>query len=635
MQKKNNLNSSTSKKQVSYTFSALNENHEEKNKGEKKPTNSSKKSNKYKQKKSPSKNRSFQKNRFRMAKKQKEDKIPSAGDNIRIIPLSGVEEIGRNMTVVEYKDEIIIVDCGIQFSEEDTPGIDFILPNSKYLEERKDKIKGIFITHGHMDHIGAIPYLIEKLGNPQIYTGFFSTLMIKKNRSDFPELAPYKMNEVKPYEKIKAGNNLSVRFFPVTHTIPSSMGLIIDTPLGGIAFTGDLKIDHKEGIPTEEEEKRFNRFKDEDILLLIADSTNIEKTGFSLPEKVVHENIKEIIKETKDRLIIATFSTQLDRIIKIVEASEKCGKKVAIDGRSMKENVEIAKEIGYLKCQKGTMISIDEISEYPPEEIVALVTGSQGDEYAALMRISNKNHRHIQINKKDTVLLSSSVIPGNERAVQKLKDNLSRQGAKIIHNSIADIHSSGHAYQDEMRWIHKKIGAKFFMPVHGYHYMLTLHAEIAKSVGVPKDNIIIPDNGSIIEIEEEGKKIKRLKESAPSTVRMVDGLSIGETQEVVIRDRKMLAQDGMFVIIASIDLKTGKLRKSPDIISRGFLYLKESQDLLHQSRIIIKKTIEKITSEMHPINFDYIKEQLTEEMSKFLIQKTNKHPVIIPVIIGL
>lgn len=561
-------------------------------------------------------------------------KIPDIGENIRIIPLGGVEEIGRNMTVIEYKDDIVIVDAGFQFKEESTPGIDYILPNTKYLEERKGKIRGLIITHGHLDHIGAIPYIMDRIGNPNIFSRALTTLMIKKRQEEFPHLKPLNIVEVEKDEVIRVGG-LKLKFFAVTHTIPDSMGVMIQTPLGSVVCTGDLKLDHIDGTPTDKEHEEFAKFKDEKVLLLMADSTNVEKPGFSIPEWQIHKNIEEIIKNVPSRLIIGTFASLLERIIKIIEISEKYGKKVVIDGRSMKTNLEIIKQIGLLNVHKDTIITAEEMDNYPPNRIVALATGAQGDEFAALMRMANRTHKYFKINKTDTILLSSSIVPGNERSVQKLKDNLSRQGAKIIHYQTSDVHSSGHANMEETKWIHRKVAPKFFVPVHGYHYMLRVHADIARSLGMPEENIIIPDNGMVIEIQDEGKKIVALKEFAPKNIVMVDGFSVGDMQEVVMRDRQMLAQDGMFVVIATVDLATGKLRKSPDIISRGFVYLKESQELLRQARIIIKKTVEDSTLGMNPINFDYVKGNVTDNVAKFLFQKTAKRPIVIPVLLGV
>jgi ribonuclease J len=568
--------------------------------------------------------------------KKNGDIIPPVGDNIRIIPLGGVGEIGRNMTMIEYKNDIIVIDAGFQFQEEDTPGIDYILPNTKYLEERKDKIRAVIITHGHLDHIGGIPYIMPRIGNPPIYTRNLTGIMIRKRQEEFPHVPPLEIKTIEKDSRLMLGD-LPVRFFGVTHTIPDSMGIIIDTPFGAIVTPGDYKLNHIDGTPVPEEEKEYGVFENLKVLLLLADSTNIENPGFSTPESVVHKNLEEIIKSIKGRLIIGTFASQMERMIKIIEVAEKYGKKIVVEGRSMKTNIEIAQLANMLKVKKGTIISAQDIESYPPDKIVILSTGAQGEEFAALMRMANKQHKYLKINNRDTVLLSSSIIPGNEKSVQKLKDNLARQGAKIIHYRTSDvyIHSTGHGNRGELEWLHKKIKPKFFIPIHGHHYMLKLHADLAESLGMSEQNVIIPDNSAIIEIRDNGEKMLRIKEKAPDGLMMVDGFSVGDIQEVVIRDRQMLAQDGMFVLIASINTSTGKLKKSPDIISRGFVYLRESQDLLQQTRYIIKKTIEDTVSGMNPINFDYVKQVVTDNVSKYLFQQTAKRPIVIPVLLGV
>ncbi|MDP3962478.1 MAG: ribonuclease J [bacterium] len=569
--------------------------------------------------------------------KRTEDIVPPLAPNsIRIVPLGGVEEIGKNMTVVEYGNDIIVIDIGFQFKDENTPGIDYILPNTKYREERKDRIRAVIVTHGHLDHIGGIPYVMPRIGNPPVYTRMLTSVMIKKRQEEFPAMPPLNIKIVEKGETVTIGA-LKVSFFAVTHTIPDAMGIIINTPHGDIVHTGDLKLDHIDGVPTEEEEAEYDRaFKDRKVLLLMADSTNVENPGFSIPEKVVHRNIEEIIKNTKGRLIIATFASLLERMLKIIDFAEKYGKKVVVEGRSMKTNIEICRHLGLLKPKKDTLITVEQMPQYPPERVIILATGAQGDEFAAMMRISNKTHKYVKITKRDTVLLSSSVIPGNERPVQKLKDNLSRQGAHIIHYRIADVHSSGHANRDETAWIHRKIHPKFFMPLHGYHYMLRVHGDIAKDAnGLTEDQIVIPDNGSILEIQDNGERIVKLKEKAPSGIVMVDGFSVGDIQDVVIRDRVMLAQDGIFIVFAIINAQTGRLKKSPDIISRGFVYLRESQDLLHHARMIIKNTVEESTKGMNPINIEYVKTNITDNVSKFLLQKTAKRPIVIPVLLSI
>lgn len=562
--------------------------------------------------------------------------LPKVGENIRIIPLGGTEEIGKNMTLIEIGDDIIVIDMGFQFRDDETPGVDYILPNTKYLEERKDKIRGVIITHGHLDHIGGIPYIMDRIGNPPLYSRALTTIMIKKRQEEFPHLPALDIRIVEKEDTITLGK-IKVKFFAVTHTIPDSMGIIVETPYGAIVNPGDIKLEHEDGIPTEREVNEYKRFEKEKVLLLMMDSTNVENPGFSTPEKLVHKNLDEIIRSTKRRLIIGTFASQIERIIAIVEAAERHGKKVVVEGRSMKQNIEIVLSLGRLKVHKDTIVPVEQIENYPPDRVIVLATGAQGDEFAALMRISTKSHKYLKLSKRDTILLSSSIIPGNEKAVQKLKDNIARQGAKIIHYRTSDvyIHSTGHGNRGELEWLHKHINPKFFVPVHGHHFMLRVHEELAQNLGMPEKNIIVPDNGMIIEVQDKGEKIVALKEVAPSSPVMVDGFAIADVQEVVMRDRKMLAGDGMFVIIATINLKTGKLRKSPDIISRGFVYLRESQDLLQQARLLIKKSIEDSTAGMNPINFDFVKTNVTDAVTRFLFQKTAKRPIVIPVILGV
>jgi ribonuclease J len=583
------------------------------------------------------------------------DVVPAlAPDAIRIIPLGGVEEIGKNMTAIQYGDDIVVIDIGFQFKDDDTPGIDFILPNTKYLEERQDRIRAVVITHGHLDHIGGIPYIMPRIGNPPLYTRLLTSVLIQKRQEEFPGLPKIDIQVVEKNSTITVGK-LKVRFFAVTHTIPDSMGVIIETPYGSIVHTGDLKLDHDAGIPTQAENDEYDRAfpilqsppgganklaSPTNVLMLMADSTNVENPGFSLPEKVVHKNLENIIKNMQGRLIIATFSSLLERLLKIVEFAELYGKKVVVEGRSLKQNIEICKHLGLLKAKKDTIISVDDLENFPPDRIVILSTGAQANDFSALVRMSNKTHAKIKITPRDTIVLSSSVIPGNERPIQKLKDNLSRQGAKILHYKIADVHSSGHANRDETAWIHRKIHPKFFMPLHGYHYMLRAHGDIAKETnGLLESDVVIPDNGSIVEIRPSadggGTKILKLKEKAASGLVLVDGFSVGDVQDVVIRDRKALAEDGIFIVFGIMNAETGKLKKSPDIISRGFIYLRENQELLHEVRLLVKDTAERSTKGMNPFSVDIVKDNITDAVSKYLLQKTAKRPMVIPVILTI
>lgn len=565
--------------------------------------------------------------------KRETDHIPPLKDgDIRVIHFGGVEEIGRNMSMVEYKDSIVIVDCGVQFTETTTPGIDFILPNTRYLEEHKHKIKGIVITHGHLDHIGAIPYITPRIDNPQIYARLFTSLMIKKRQEEFPHLPPLTINVIEKDDTVTFGD-LKVRFFAVTHAIPDSMGIVIETPYGDIVHTGDIRLDHDNSIPTDDEIDRWKFFENRKVLLLMADSTNCENPGFSISDRIVYKNIESVIADAPGRLIVSTFASQVERMLYMLETAERYGKKVVVEGRSMKTNVEVARLANMLKVKPETLIPIEDMQRYPENRLIVLATGAQGEEFAALGRISNKTHKFIRLTPRDTILMSSSVVPGNERAVQNLKDKLSRQGAHLIHYKTSDVHSSGHANADELLWVHRKVHPKFFIPVHGYHYMLRVHADLERKLGMPEENIVIPDNGMVIEIQDEGNKIIKLKETAPGDMIVVDGTSVGKIQDVVMRDRQMLAEDGMFVVIGVIDSHTHTLKKSPDLISRGFVYLKESQDLLYQTRLLTKKVIEDSLARGGYSNLDQMKQDIAETTTKFLLQKTAKRPVIIPVII--
>lgn len=553
-------------------------------------------------------------------------------ETIRIIPLGGVEEVGKNMTAIEFGNDIIVIDIGLQFPGEDTPGVDYIVPDTTYLEERKDKIRGIVITHGHLDHIGGIPYVINRLGNPPIYTREFGAMLIKKRHEEFFHLPPVNIKVVKKDDgPIRLGENLKVLFFGLTHSIPDSTGVIIETPFGDIISTGDVRVDNENGVPSQKEVDQYKLFKDRNVLLLTMDSTGVEKPGWSVSEDVVIQNIDRIVSGLPGRVIIATFSSQVERIIKFLDIARKHNRKVVVEGRSMKGNVEIIRHLELAKLDH--VIPSDEMESYPPNQIFILATGAQGEEFAALMRMSMKAHKQVKLNETDTIILSSSVIPGNATSVAKLKDNLYRTNARIITYYEEEVHASGHGKRAELEWIHTQIPYKYFMPIHGHHYMLKMHAELSKSLGTPANNIIVPDNGSVIEISDKGNKIEMLKESASNKVVMVDAIGGNSVEEVVIRDRQLLSQDGIFVIIATIDLKTGKVLKSPDIISRGFVYLKESQDMLRHVRFQVKKTIEDTTSKMHPINFDYVKNTLREEIGRYLLQKTHKRPIILPVLI--
>lgn len=556
-------------------------------------------------------------------------------NTIRIIPVSGVEEIGRNMIIVENKDDIIVFDAGLQFVSEESgaPGINYILPNTQYLEERKDKIRALVITHGHLDHIGGIPFVMERIGYPPIYTQYLTSLMIKKRQEEFPHSDPLDIQVIKEGDSFTVGKT-RIKTFPVTHSIPDAMGVAVETPHGNIIITGDIRLAHEDGEPIKEEREEWEKVGKENNLIMLADSTNADKEGFSAPESEVFKTLESIIKDATGRLIIGTFASQFERLMFIVKTCEKLGKVVVPEGRSIKNHIDIALTAKMLEVKPGVIVSAHEAEGYPADRVVLLATGAQGEEFAALMRMATDKHKNITLTERDTVVLSSSVIPGNEMAVQKLKDNIYRKNVKVVSYRTVSVHSSGHGNAGELNWVRQAVKPKFLVPVHGHHFHLKSHMYMAIENGFPRENIVVPDNGSIIEIKN-GKEIVKRDEKIPTELVMVDGFTVGTRQEVVLRDRKSLAEDGMFVIIATINTKNGKLRKSPDIISRGFVYLRENQQLLSEARVLIKRTVEKQTENMHPLDLDYVKDNLADTVSGFLLQKTNKTPMVIPVLIGI
>lgn len=556
---------------------------------------------------------------------------------IRIVPLGGVEEIGKNMTAIEIGDDIVVIDAGMYFKDENTPGIDYVIPNTTYLEERKDKIRAVIITHGHLDHIGGLPIVLSRIGNPPVYSRNLTVLMLRKRQTEFTHLPALNAIVVEKDDTITLGN-MKIRFWGVTHTIPDSMGIIIDTPYGWIVNPGDYKLDQVDGIVSAAEEKEYKIFDNAKTLLLMTDSTNIENEGFSMPEIKVHQGLENIIRRINGRIIIAAFASHITRLIKIIEIAEVLNKKIVLQGRSMKTNIDITVQAGLLKMNKDTVIPIEDVDKYPPNRIIILSTGGQGEEFSALARAANKTDKKFSLKKGDTIILSASVIPGNERAVEKMKDGLARQDVKLISYRTPGeeiVHATGHGNKEDVKWLHRKINEKFFIPIHGNHFRLKMHKELVVDLGMPEQNVVVPDNGSIIEIVDNGTKIVMRKEKAPSSLMMVDGFSIGDEQQVVIRDRQLLAQDGMFVIIATIDSRSGILKKSPDIISRGFVYMKESQELLRQARVLIKRTIEQEYKTQGPANMDNVKNIVADTLSKYLFQKTAKRPIVIPVILSV
>ena len=552
--------------------------------------------------------------------------------SLRILFFGGVGEIGKNLYGLEYEDDILILDCGLKFPEVDTPGVDFIVPNIQYLEERKEKIRGIVISHAHLDHIGGISVLIGRLGNPPIFSRKLSIEFIKNRQGEFEHKEEIIYREVEKQTELQLTENFKLTFFAVTHTIPDSMGTIIETPVGSVAFTGDLKLTHVDGVVDEEEKKEFAVFKKKKILVTLADSTNADRPGFSLPESKVVDTVGKIIRETKGCIILSAFSSQVERTIKVIEHAIANGRKVIVQGRSMITSLTIASEIGLLKVPANAIVPIEKLNDYPRSKVLVLATGAQGDPFTALDRMSRKTHRHIKLGRSDTVVFSSSVIPGNEEPVQNLKDRLSQLGVNLITYQTSDVHSSGHANRDELMWIHEQIKAKFFLPIHGYHYMLSAHADILHKIGMPKENAVLPNNGSIVDIPKEGDKIIHQPYTMPTKLTVVDGNATGTLQDVVLTDRKVLKSDGIFLVIILADQRTKKVKKTPDIISRGFVYLKESQRLINRARYAAKRVVEQNLSRDRAINVEVLKRNVNREIQNLLYTETKKRPIVMSVI---
>jgi len=550
--------------------------------------------------------------------------------NLKIIPLGGLGEVGRNMMLLEYGRNILIIDLGFRLPEENMLGVDYIIPNISYLKNRSKDILGIIFTHGHYDHIGAVPYLVEKLGNPEMFASLLTQGIILKRQEDFPNQSKLEINEIRDGSRIRVGP-FKIEFFRINHNIPDNLGLFIETPIGNILHTSDFKFDPTpiNDLPTNFQ--KIKNFGKRRILLLMSDSTGAEEEGHSLSEKDILKNLEGIFKEARGRIIAATFASLINRIQQIISLSEKFGRKVILEGYSMKTNVEIAKILGYIRVKKGTIINVKDIDKYSDSRITILCTGAQGEGSAVLMRIANREHKFLHFKKGDTVILSSSVIPGNERTVQALKDEILRQGAIVFHYQMMDIHAGGHAQKEELKEMIKIMNPKFFLPVHGQYSMLVSHANLAQKMGLPEKNIVVAENGQIINISREKIFIERAE--VPSNYVMVDGLGIGDVGEVVLRDRQMLAKDGMFVIVALIDRQTGKVRGSPDIISRGFVYLRESKELLRETRKRVVGIIHKTTGSGGAVNWVYVKDEIRNKIGEFLFSKTQRRPIILPVVI--
>lgn len=551
-------------------------------------------------------------------------------ESLKIVPLGGLEEVGINMTLLEYKGQILIIDMGLMFPEETTPGIDYIIPNISYLEGKEKNIVGVFITHGHYDHIGAIPYLTDRLGTSYpIFTGKLAKEIILKRQKEFPYKNDLNIQTIVDGQKEKAGP-FELEFVQVNHNIPDSFGAKIKTPVGSLFHTGDFKIDPTPLFDKPMDLDRLKRMGEEGILLLMSDSTRAEEEGHSLSEKEIMENLEKVFKKAKGRIIASTFASLLNRVQQLVAISEEQGRKVAFDGRSMTTNVEIAEKLKYLKIKKGTKVDIRHVDRYPDEKVTIICTGAQGEENAVLARLASDRHDHVNIKPNDTIIFSSSVVPGNEKSVQRLKDAVLRRTKNVYHYEMMDIHAGGHAKPEELKEAIRLLKPRFFMPIEGEYSMRVAHMKIAEEMGIPEQRILLPDNGDIIHLSKDSFSVE--KEGAKTDYVLVDGLGVGDVGKIVLRDRERLAEDGIFVVIATINRKTGKLINSPDIISRGFVYLRESKDLLQETRKKVRSITKKAASK-GGIDENALKKEMRDKIASYLYSKTQRRPMVLPVII--
>lgn len=553
---------------------------------------------------------------------------------LRVIVLGGLEEVGRNMTLIEYNQEIIIIDMGLQFPEEGMHGIDYIIPNTDYLKGKEDWIKGVIITHGHMDHIGAIPHLMGKIGNPPMFMGGLAKGIVNRRCEEYRSCPKLGITTIDETSRIKLGASFQIEFLRVNHSIPDCFAVIIHTPLGTVIHTGDFKIDFSPVNDKPADLNRIAQIGGQGILLLLSDSTNASNPGYQVSESSIGDEIDKIIEKIEGRIIIGTFASQLSRVQKIFDLARKYNRKIYLQGRSMNDNVDIAYKIGYLKFDPKILIKDNDLKRLSDDKIMILGTGAQGESNAFIMRVVNGEHRTIHIKKGDTIIFSSSVIPGNERTIQSLKDMLVRQGAKVIHYEMMDVHAGGHAKQEDLKLMMRLLKPKYLMPIEANHYMLKAHAELGEQVGIPKTNIFLADNGQVVELfKDNGVSIGKLtNEKVPSDYVMVDGLGVGDVSNIVLRDRKMMAEDGMIVIIATVDSKTGDPIGNPDIISRGFVYMKENKELIEGTRMKAKNIV-KNHSIKGQADVDHIKNKIRNELGQFLFQKTQRRPMVLPVVI--
>jgi len=560
---------------------------------------------------------------------------PIGSGKLRVIVLGGLEEVGRNMTLFEYNKEVIIIDMGLQFPEEDMPGIDYIIPDVTYLEGKENWVKGVIISHGHYDHIGAIPHLIGKIGNPPMFMGKLTAGLVRKRSKEFVKCPKLAITEIDEIRRLQLGKYFQVEFLRVNHSIPDCFAVIIYTPLGVIIHTGDFKIDYSPVNDKPADLNRIAQIGGRGVKLLLADSTDSTQPGYQISESSIGDEMSRLFEKLTGRIIISTFASQLSRIQKIFDLAEKFGRKIYLQGRSMNDNVEIAQQIGYLKFNPKILATDHELIRLPDDKIIILGTGAQGENNAFLMKVVNGEHRQINLRRGDTVIFSSSVIPGNERTIQNLKDMMVRQGAKVIHYEMMDVHAGGHAMQEDLKLMMRLLKPEYFMPIEGNHYMLQAHAELAEQVGLDKNKIFVADNGQVVEFSRNQQGVvsgRMTNEKVPTNYIMVDGLGVGDVSNIVLRDRRVMSADGMIVIIATIDSKTGEPIGNPDIISRGFVYMKENKELIQKTRMKVKKIV-KDRAPKTPVDDDYIKNKIRNDIGQFLFSQTKRRPMVLPVVI--
>ncbi len=555
----------------------------------------------------------------------KRNKGNKKNNKLKVIPLGGLGEIGKNMTVIEYKDDIIVVDAGLTFPNSTQMGVDVVIPDVTYLVQNKEKIRGIVLTHGHEDHYGGVPYLLKKI-NTKVYSTKLTSALLE---TKFEEHGLNKnlIKVVNYGQKIKFGE-FEVEFIRASHSIPDAACIRVKTPVGTLLFTGDFKIDYTPIDGVKMDLPRIAELGKEGILALFCDSTNVEREGYTLSERTVGDTLSNIFREAQARVIVATFASNLHRVQQIITGSEKLGRKVALSGRSMVTNVGVANELGYLKIKENTLININDINKYNPSEITIITTGSQGEPMSALSRLARGEHRQINLQKDDTIILSATPIPGNEESVGTVINNLMERGAKVIYSALAEVHVSGHACQEELKLIHTLANPKFFVPVHGEIRHLKKHAQLARSLGMPKENIIISSNGGIIEFTKDSAK---LNGSVIAGDVLVDGLGVGDVGSVVLRDRKILSEDGLIVVTVTIDKYSREIVSGPEILSRGFVYVKESENLMNDikqeaTRVIIEAGRKDIT------DWNTIKYNLRTNLKALVYKEIEREPMILTVI---